>query len=149
MKLVLSRKGCDAGSGGCDSPVLDGKFISLPIPAPGIPSRQVEATCCPPLFSFGRLSDARSARGDVSLVLKPPPGPLISYPFPFKEEVRGSNPLRATEFIREFARSHRRAAPRGTWVAVWVAIFIDELDHFVPLGLRVCVGIDAQVDNPR
>lgn len=37
MKLVLSRKGCDAGSGGCDSPVPDGKFISLPIPARGIP----------------------------------------------------------------------------------------------------------------
>jgi hypothetical protein len=32
MKLILSRKGVDSGSGGCASPILDGRPISLPIP---------------------------------------------------------------------------------------------------------------------
>lgn len=33
MKLVLSRKGFDSGSGGGPSPIVDGRPISLPIPA--------------------------------------------------------------------------------------------------------------------
>lgn len=32
MKLILSRKGVDGGSGGCASPVIDGRPVSLPIP---------------------------------------------------------------------------------------------------------------------
>lgn len=32
MKLILSRKGFDSGSGGFPSPIVDGKPISLPIP---------------------------------------------------------------------------------------------------------------------
>ena len=32
LKLVLSRKGVDAGSGGCTSPIVDGTPHSLPIP---------------------------------------------------------------------------------------------------------------------
>lgn len=42
MKVVISRKGCDSGSGGCDSPILDGRFISVPIPAPGIPYNEID-----------------------------------------------------------------------------------------------------------
>ena len=36
MKIILSRKGFDSGSGGCPSPILpDGRLISLPIPVEG------------------------------------------------------------------------------------------------------------------
>lgn len=36
MKIILSRKGFDSGSGGCASPVLpDGTMLSLPIPETG------------------------------------------------------------------------------------------------------------------
>jgi phage pi2 protein 07 len=31
-RIVLSRKGFDSATGGCASPILDGKLISLPIP---------------------------------------------------------------------------------------------------------------------
>lgn len=35
MKIILSRKGFDSGSGGCASPILpDGTMLSLPIPDP-------------------------------------------------------------------------------------------------------------------
>ncbi|PRY92840.1 hypothetical protein BCF33_1702 [Hasllibacter halocynthiae] len=34
MRIVLSRKGVDGAAGGCASPVLDGRCLSLPIPAP-------------------------------------------------------------------------------------------------------------------
>ena len=34
----------------------------------------------------------------------------------------GFDPIRATEFIRELARVHHRAARRNAWVAIWVAI---------------------------
>jgi len=34
----------------------------------------------------------------------------------------GFDPIRATEFIRELARVHHRAARRDAWVAIWVAI---------------------------
>ena len=37
-KLVFSRKGFDSGSGGAPSPIVDGRPISLPIPASGWPS---------------------------------------------------------------------------------------------------------------
>lgn len=33
MKLIFSRKGFDSGSGGCPSPIIDGKPLSLPIPS--------------------------------------------------------------------------------------------------------------------
>ncbi len=33
MKIIFSRKGFDSGSGGAASPILDGRPISLPIPA--------------------------------------------------------------------------------------------------------------------
>lgn len=40
MKIILSRKGFDSGSGGFASPVLpDGTMVSLPIPEPGGPAR--------------------------------------------------------------------------------------------------------------
>ncbi len=45
----------------------------------------------------------------------------------------GSNPIRATDFVRELARFHRRAAPRESWVAIWVATFVDELDYLAAL----------------
>jgi hypothetical protein len=33
MKIILSRKGFDSGSGGCPSPIFpDGSLMSLPIP---------------------------------------------------------------------------------------------------------------------
>ena len=32
MKLILSRKGFDSSAGGCPSPLLDGRPVSLPIP---------------------------------------------------------------------------------------------------------------------
>ena len=34
MKIVFSRKGVDSGAGRCVSPVIDGRCLSLPIPAP-------------------------------------------------------------------------------------------------------------------
>lgn len=38
MKLILSRKGFDSGSGGVPSPIMpDGRMVSLPIPAKGAP----------------------------------------------------------------------------------------------------------------
>ena len=40
MRLILSRKGFDSGSGGCPSPVFpDGSMLSLPIPDRGSPVR--------------------------------------------------------------------------------------------------------------
>ena len=35
MRIILSRKGFDSSSGGCPSPVVDGRPYSLPIPAKG------------------------------------------------------------------------------------------------------------------
>jgi hypothetical protein len=32
MRIVFSRKGFDSASGGCPSPIIDGRPISLPIP---------------------------------------------------------------------------------------------------------------------
>lgn len=32
MKIVLSRKGFDSSAGGCASPIVDGRLVSLPIP---------------------------------------------------------------------------------------------------------------------
>ena len=32
MKLILSRKGFDSAAGGCASPLIDGRPVSLPIP---------------------------------------------------------------------------------------------------------------------
>ncbi|ANU07030.1 hypothetical protein [Paraurantiacibacter namhicola] len=39
MKIILSRKGFDSGSGGGPSPIVDGRPLSLPIPAGDGPSR--------------------------------------------------------------------------------------------------------------
>lgn len=45
MKLILSRKGFDAGSGSCPSPIFpDGSMISLPIPFPNATHRMDLAT---------------------------------------------------------------------------------------------------------
>ena len=38
MKIVLSRKGFDSGSGGAPSPIVDGRPVSLPIPTSNYPS---------------------------------------------------------------------------------------------------------------
>ncbi len=35
MKLILSRKGFDSAAGGCPSPIIDGRPLSMPIPASG------------------------------------------------------------------------------------------------------------------
>lgn len=35
MKLILSRKGFDSAAGKCPSPIIDGRPLSLPIPASG------------------------------------------------------------------------------------------------------------------
>jgi hypothetical protein len=50
--------------------------------------------------------------------------------FPFKEEVMGSNPIRATDFVRELARFHRVAAPSrilgshlgSHFIAEWIIV---------------------------
>lgn len=34
VKIVLSRKGFDSSAGGCASPIVDGRLVSLPIPDP-------------------------------------------------------------------------------------------------------------------
>lgn len=45
MKLILSRKGFDSGSGGCASPIFpDGSIISFPIPLPAAPHSMHAAT---------------------------------------------------------------------------------------------------------
>jgi len=33
MKLILSRKHSDSSAGGCPSPLIDGRPVSLPIPS--------------------------------------------------------------------------------------------------------------------
>ncbi|MCL1952527.1 MAG: hypothetical protein FWF60_06830 [Oscillospiraceae bacterium] len=33
MKIILSRKGFDSANGGCASPIIDDRFLSLPIPS--------------------------------------------------------------------------------------------------------------------
>ncbi len=38
MKIIFSRKGFDSGSGGAPSPIIDGRPVSLPIPAGWTPS---------------------------------------------------------------------------------------------------------------
>ena len=35
MKMILSRKGFDSAAGGCPSPIIDGRPLSMPIPASG------------------------------------------------------------------------------------------------------------------
>jgi hypothetical protein len=55
VKVVISRKGCDSGSGGCDSPILDGRFISVPIPAPGIPYSDIDVE--PDLTLLGLMEE--------------------------------------------------------------------------------------------
>ncbi|OWU86166.1 hypothetical protein ATO6_04760 [Oceanicola sp. 22II-s10i] len=34
MRIIFSRKGVDSAAGGCASPIVDGRLLSLPIPAP-------------------------------------------------------------------------------------------------------------------
>ncbi len=54
MKIILSRKGFDSGSGGNPSPIFpDGRMISIPIPddQPGIKYKDI---CFPP-YNFGSL----------------------------------------------------------------------------------------------
>lgn len=46
MRVIFSRKGFDSAAGGCPSPIVEGKPISLPIP-----------TRMPSVVCFGDLSD--------------------------------------------------------------------------------------------
>lgn len=52
-RIVLSRKGCDSTSGGCDSPILPNRrLISLPVPAAGISYWDIEVA---PGLSCGQM----------------------------------------------------------------------------------------------
>jgi hypothetical protein len=61
MRIVFSRKGVDSAAGGCASPLLDGRPVSLPIPT-GQPSPTRYGDLSPPLpacaahLSGGRLA---------------------------------------------------------------------------------------------
>jgi hypothetical protein len=73
--IVLSRKGFDLSAGGCASPILDGKMISLPIPEHNADQRkcacQHDHRCSEGHLTFGDLrSSACASEGNliVSLV---------------------------------------------------------------------------------
>ena len=68
-------------------------------------------------ISLGRLSDARFDAGRIAVRAQRSRWAASLGPFPFKEEVMGSNPIRATENIRELARFHRREEPRKSWAS--------------------------------
>ncbi len=73
MRIILSRKGFDSSSGGCPSPVVDGRPISLPIPAnPSSPTRYGDlpfATLIPDL-TRGRLTQQSPCHLDPDLALE-------------------------------------------------------------------------------
>jgi hypothetical protein len=55
MRLVLSRKGFDGGSGGCPSPIMpDGRMVSLPIPDKSAPHTYNDLNWAPGM-SMGAL----------------------------------------------------------------------------------------------
>ena len=57
MKLILSRKGFDTGSGGCPSPIFpDGTMFSLPIPE-----------CHGPGITYGKLRHASERLGETNV----------------------------------------------------------------------------------
>lgn len=63
LKLVLSRKGFDSGSGGCPSPVLpDGRLVSLPIPDKGAPHAYTDITWAPGRHLGELIRDLAPAR---------------------------------------------------------------------------------------
>lgn len=54
MKLILSRKGFDSGTGGCASPIFpDGSMLSLPIPSAWASHKMRDATSRNPNFGTG------------------------------------------------------------------------------------------------
>jgi hypothetical protein len=55
VRVILSRKGFDSGSGGCASPIIDGRPISLPIP-----------TRMPTPTTFGDLRNIAELSRDLS-----------------------------------------------------------------------------------
>ncbi len=59
-RIILSRKGFDSAAGGCASPILDGKLISLPIP---------ETDCSVAPCSAGHVTYRQlgKAKGDPSI----------------------------------------------------------------------------------
>ncbi len=59
MLMVLSRKGFDTSAGGGPSPIVDGRPVSLPIPANGSPSRTTFAS-----LGLGDLA-VRASRGKL------------------------------------------------------------------------------------
>jgi hypothetical protein len=72
MRIILSRKGFDSAAGGCPSPLLDGRPISLPIPT----QRATSATygdLCEPIpemvgdLTKGRVNSARRCHVDPDI----------------------------------------------------------------------------------
>jgi hypothetical protein len=45
MKIIFSRKGFDSSAGGCASPILDGRLVSLPIPDSESPISYADVSC--------------------------------------------------------------------------------------------------------
>ncbi|HEV3157662.1 MAG TPA: hypothetical protein VGZ00_09990 [Candidatus Baltobacteraceae bacterium] len=45
MKIIFSRKGFDSSAGGCASPILDGRLVSLPIPDSASRITYADVTC--------------------------------------------------------------------------------------------------------
>lgn len=63
MKLVLSRKGFDSGSGGVPSPIMaDGRMVSLPIPDKTAPKRYTEISWAPGRTMGDIIRDLAPAR---------------------------------------------------------------------------------------
>lgn len=62
MKIILSRKGCDSGYGGCASPIFpDGSMVSLPIPDPNEKLHSMSDLCCAD-YNLGELVRDLTAR---------------------------------------------------------------------------------------
>lgn len=65
MKVIFSRKGFDSAAGGCPSPIVDGRPLSLPIPAGWMPTPTTYAMLpapCPVLVAD--LTRGRYSPGD-------------------------------------------------------------------------------------
>ena len=72
MRIILSRKGFDSSSGGCPSPVVDGRPLSLPIPAnSSSPTRYGDLPCAGlvPDLTRGRLTQQTPCHLDPDLAL--------------------------------------------------------------------------------
>ena len=71
MRIVFSRKGFDGASGGCPSPILEDRPISLPIPTERRSTVSFEALGLGPLVeraSRGRIDRSRLCHADPDLV---------------------------------------------------------------------------------